>query len=118
MQATNDRIPSVPQFRPFLREKLCGTDGRGLKFPLPPTVPVELGTDRERTGTDGNGRTGNGCRPGAEKHGSTETYSAIVFYGEAREIGPAPHPTHQKSSLCARADPKNRPGAFPGATDA
>jgi hypothetical protein len=63
MPATNERFPSVPQFRPFLREKLCGTDGRGLKFPLPPFVSVEPGTDRERTGTDGNGRGGvrNDC---------------------------------------------------------
>lgn len=56
MQATNERFPSVPQFRPFLRERLCGTDGRGLKYLLPPSVSVEPGTDTERTGTDGNGR--------------------------------------------------------------
>ena len=63
MPATNERFPSVPQFRPFLREKLCGTDGRGLKFPLPPSVSVEARTDRERTGTDGNGRkeVGHAC---------------------------------------------------------
>ena len=64
MQATNDRFPSVPQFRPFLGEKMCGTDGRGLKFPLPSTVPVETGTDRERTGTDENGRHGVSNRDG------------------------------------------------------
>lgn len=58
MPATNERFPSVPQFRPFLKEKLCGTDGRGLKFPLPPCVSVEPGTNTERTGTDGNGRAG------------------------------------------------------------
>ncbi len=53
MPAPNERFPSVPQFRPFLREKLCGTDGRGLKYPLPPSVSEEPGTDgngRERTG--------------------------------------------------------------------
>jgi len=60
MQATNERFSSVPQFRPFLRETLCGTDGRGLKFPLPPSVSKEPGTDTERTGTDGNGRSGRG----------------------------------------------------------
>lgn len=60
MPATNERFSSVPQFRPFLREKLCGTDGRGLKFPLPSSVSGEAGTDRERTGTDGNGRRGSG----------------------------------------------------------
>lgn len=54
MPTTNEWFSSVPQFRPFLREKLCGTDGRGLKFPLPPSVSVDL----ERTGTDGNGRSG------------------------------------------------------------
>ena len=52
MPAPNERFPSVPQFRPFLREKLCGTDGRGLKFPLPASVSEEPGTDTERTGTD------------------------------------------------------------------
>lgn len=45
MQAPNERFPSVPQFRPFLREKLCGTDGMGLKFPIPSSVSVEPGTD-------------------------------------------------------------------------
>jgi hypothetical protein len=60
MPASNERFPSVPQIRPFLREKLCGTDGRGLKFPLPPSVPGEPGTNTERTGTDGNGRSGLG----------------------------------------------------------
>lgn len=58
MQAPNERFPSVPQFRPFLREKLCGTDGMGLKFPFPPSVSEEARTDTERTGTDGNGRSG------------------------------------------------------------
>lgn len=57
MQATNEPIPSVPPFCPFLREKLCGTDGMGLKFPIPPSVSEEPGTDRERTGTDRNGRS-------------------------------------------------------------
>lgn len=50
---TSRQFPSVPQFRPFLKEKLCGTDGRALKLPLPPSVPGQAGTDgngRERTG--------------------------------------------------------------------
>lgn len=55
---TSRRFPSVPQFRPFLKEKLCGTDGRALKLPLPPSVPGQ-------GGTDGNGRerTGNAITP-------------------------------------------------------
>jgi hypothetical protein len=40
---------SVPQFRPYLRERLCGTDGRGLKFPLPSFVSGEADTDTIRT---------------------------------------------------------------------
>lgn len=56
MPATIERFPSVPQFRPFLKKILCGTDGRGLKYPLPPSVSEEAGTNTERTGTDGNGR--------------------------------------------------------------
>jgi hypothetical protein len=69
MPATIERFSSVPQFRPFLRERLCGTDGRGLKFPLPPSVSVEPGTDMERTGTDGAGVAVSADLFGLERQG-------------------------------------------------
>jgi len=54
-------FPSVPPFRPFLSKTLCGTDGRGLNS-RPAVRSEESRTDRERTGTNGNGRTGQPAR--------------------------------------------------------
>jgi hypothetical protein len=58
MPTLSEQIPSVPQFRPYLREKLCGTDGRGLKSPRPRTYPGEVGTNEY--GRSGRIRTGIG----------------------------------------------------------
>ena len=69
MPTTNEPIPSVPQFRPFLREKLCGTDGMGLKSPHSAVRIRGTRNGRERTGTDGNGRTGRECRAREELFG-------------------------------------------------
>lgn len=62
MRATNERFPSVPQSVRILRKRTCGTDGMGLKFPIPPYVSGEVNTDTIRTDTDGYGR--------AKKNGS------------------------------------------------
>ena len=48
-----------------LKEMNCGTDGRGTKSPRPVVRSGEAGTDRERMGTDGNGRTDLSLFPGA-----------------------------------------------------
>ncbi len=52
-----DEIPFVPVPSVPLRSSACGTDGRESESPRPSSVPEEAGTDMERTGTDGNGRT-------------------------------------------------------------
>ena len=74
--------------------------------------------DMRRTRCQRQTRELSDARPGARIAGSTDATSAIATYGVAHEIGPAHHPTHQKLSLYAEADPKDRPGAFPGASDA
>ena len=55
MQTLERQVPSVPVSSVPLRERTEGTDGRGTKSPLP---IHSFQANRERMGTDGNGRNG------------------------------------------------------------
>ena len=55
MQTLERQISSVPVSSVPLRERTEGTDGRGTKSPLP---IHSFQANRERMGTDGNGRNG------------------------------------------------------------
>ncbi len=55
MQTLERQVSSVPVSSVPLRERTEGTDGRGTKSPLP---IHSFQANRERMGTDGNGRNG------------------------------------------------------------
>jgi hypothetical protein len=98
MQPRNEPIPSVPPFRPFLREKLRGTDGRGLNSPVLPSVPrnpERTENGRERTGTDGRGNLPAGAAAAGPGRNANHPQGAVILWGAA-ETGPLNPARRQK----------------------